>query len=607
MKHSLILLTFCIVIVLSRTVIYASSDISALDKIDSTLMVRFDKLEENERIPVYIWRKSISQDDVYKKLFELGFDDDVFRDEDLFQKEIVSQLPPFGQEEIVSAIRDEYRISRLKVIREVTDNEKNAFLTKNNLNIENVLYFSHYTSTLIVEMTKMDVKSILQDESILAITEYKPIFPENEIFISLNQINAGYGTLQNPGLKNNSQGGYDGTGVTIGIIEADNGRFDPTAPQLAPLVISGQLEFVPVDGVTESITPHATFVTNIICGTQVVLNGLTYEGIATGAQVFQSATANNLHVYDAFNQFADLGVQVINYSAGYASTEYINFDQEIDNLIYNTKILFVKSSGNTGGNVTSPGKAFNAVTVGNVNTKSSQTSAFNPPYNMASSSSYIVNNYLSNKPEVVAPGTNIRTLSAGGTMSGTGTSLSAPHATGVIAQLIQKYYSSINVNNYITYFKARLMIGANSANVNDTNHRLGDSSIFYNAKGAGIIDATSSATPIYGWNKYVKLNSVSSNYYVYLFTPPVDYTIRTVLVYEKPENSMITNNYGNNFNLYLETPYNVILDSSTSSTNIFEMIQYTIVADQEALIRVNRASVISSNLYISITCYWKEV
>jgi hypothetical protein len=570
-------------------------------------MVRFDKLEENERIPVYIWRKSISQDDVYKKLFELGFDDDVFRDEDLFQKEIVSQLPPFGREDNVSAIRDEYRISRLKVIREVTDNEKNAFITKNNLSIENVLYFSHYTSTLIVEMTKMDVKSILQDESIIAITEYKPIFPENEIFISLNQINAGYGTLQNPGLKNNSQGGYDGTGVTIGIIEADNGRFDPTAPQLAPLVISGQLEFVPVDGVTDSITPHATFVTNIICGTQVVLNGLTYEGIATGAQVFQSATATNLHVYDAFNQFADLGVQVINYSAGYASTEYINFDQEIDNLIYNTKILFVKSSGNTGGNVTSPGKAFNAVTVGNVNTKSSQTSAFNPPYNMASSSSYIVNNYLSNKPEVVAPGTNIRTLSAGGTMSGTGTSLSAPHVTGVIAQLIQKYYSSINVNNYITYFKARLMIGANSANVNDTNHRLGDSSIFYNVKGAGIIDATSSATPIYGWNKYVKLNSVSSNYYVYLFTPPVDYTIRTVLVYEKPENSMITNNYGNNFNLYLETPYNVILDSSTSSTNIFEMIQYTIVADQEALIRVNRASVISSNLYISITCYWKEV
>jgi len=313
------------VIVLSRTVIYASSDIGALDKIDSTLMVRFDKLEENERIPVYIWRKSISQDDVYKKLFELGFDDDVFRDEDLFQKEIVSQLPPFGREDNVSAIRDEYRISRLKVIREVTDNEKNAFITKNNLSIENVLYFSHYTSTLIVEMTKMDVKSILQDESIIAITEYKPIFPENEIFISLNQINAGYGTLQNPGLKNNSQGGYDGTGVTIGIIEADNGRFDPTAPQLAPLVISGQLEFVPVDGVTDSITPHATFVTNIICGTQVVLNGLTYEGIATGAQVFQSATATNLHVYDAFNQFADLGVQVINYSAGYASTEYINF------------------------------------------------------------------------------------------------------------------------------------------------------------------------------------------------------------------------------------------------------------------------------------------
>ncbi|MBN2834044.1 MAG: S8 family serine peptidase [Candidatus Delongbacteria bacterium] len=249
-------------------------------------------------------------------------------------------------------------------------------------------------------MTKTDILKIIEDERILGVSEYTNEIPENELLLSVDQVNAGYGTVQNPGLKNASQGGYDGDGVTIGIIEAASGRFDPDAPQLSDMVSSGQLEFIEVEGVNETITDHATHVTNIIAGQSYAFSGNTYEGIATGARVYQSGIAYESDVYTAFNQFIDLGVDVVNCSLGSSSSSYTSFDQEIDNLIYTSKVLFVKSAGNSYGTVTSPGKAYNAITVGNSETKSNSTTAESILYDIASSSSYQVNSYLSNKPEL---------------------------------------------------------------------------------------------------------------------------------------------------------------------------------------------------------------
>ncbi|MBN2834043.1 MAG: S8 family serine peptidase [Candidatus Delongbacteria bacterium] len=194
-----------------------------------------------------------------------------------------------------------------------------------------------------------------------------------------------------------------------------------------------------------------------------------------------------------------------------------------------------------------------------------------------------------------------------GIHTSSGTSFSAPHVTGVVAQLIEKYGSSVNINNYVTYFKGRLMLGAQASLVDDTSHRTGDSAIFYNHQGAGFLDATNSAKSIAGWNKYVRLSTLSSNYYVYIFTPPMDFSIRAVLIFEKPENSQVTSNYGNSLNLYLQSPGGTVFSSSTSSTNIFEMLEYTIPANQDILLRVNRAAYISSSLYISISCFWMGV
>lgn len=593
----------------SFSAVFAQSSDDLLFKAGRELYEKIDNLDENETIDIYVWKTSINQEEYKEELLKFGFDEDIYGNEDLFQSEIVSKLQEYDNNDRIKEIRKEYKIARLQAIKNVTIATNTQFLKDYDIEIDNVIYFSNYTSTIIVTMTRTDILKMIEDERILGISLYEKDIQRNEIFLSIDQVNAGYGTVQNPGLKNASQGGYDGTGVTIGIIEAASGRFDPDAPQLSSMVSSGQLEFIEVQGVSESISDHATHVTNIIAGQSYTLSENTYEGIATGAQIYQSAIGNSDDVYTAFSQFADLGVDVINYSGGSSlyGGSYSSYDQEIDNLIYTTKIVFVKSAGNTGGSITSPGKAYNAITVGNVETKIDESTPENSPYDMRWSSSYSVDYYLSNKPELVSPGTYISSVFDTGIYTNTGTSFSAPHVTGVVAQLIQKYGSSVNTNNYITYFKGRLMLGAQASLVADSSHRTGDSTKFYNKQGAGFLDATNSAKSIAGWNKYVRLSTLSSNYYVYIFTPPMDFSIRAVLIFEKPENSQITSNYGNNLNLYLQSPGGTVFSSSTSSTNIFEMLEYTIPANQDILLRVNRAAYISSSLYISISCFWMGV
>jgi hypothetical protein len=602
----LLLLTITI-LSFSHSDVFAQSSNDLLLKAGREFYQKIESFDDNEKIDIYIWKISISQEEYKEELLRLGFDEDIYRNEDLFQSEIVSKLHEYNNNDRIKDIRKEYKFSRLHAIKNVTRATNTKFLNDYDIVAEDVIYSSNYTSTIIVTMTKTDILKIIEDERILGVSEYTNEIPENELLLSVDQVNAGYGTVQNPGLKNASQGGYDGDGVTIGIIEAGSGRFDPDAPQLSDMVSSGQLEFIEVEGVNETITDHATHVTNIIAGQSYTYSGNTYEGIATGAQVYQSGIADESDVYTAFNQFIDLGVDVINCSLGSSSSSYTSFDQEIDNLIYTSKVLFVKSAGNSYETVSSPGKAYNAITIGNAETKSNSTTAESVPYDMRSSSSYQVNSYLSNKPELVSPGTYICSVFDTEIHTSTGTSFSAPHVTGVVTQLIEKYGSSVNTNNYVTYFKGRLMLGAQASLVDDSSHRTGDSAIFYNHQGAGFLDATNSAKSIAGWNKYVRLSTLSSIYYVYIFTPPMDFSIRAVLIFEKPENSQITSNYGNNLDLYLQSPGGTVFSSSTSSTNIFEMLEYTIPANQDILLRVNRAAYISSSLYISISCFWMGV
>lgn len=606
MKKITIIIVICLL--MNITASYGFSN-NLIEYVDIDLYRKIEGLSTDESINLYVWKEQYNIVDYRSELEKLGYNDKIYSNETEFQ--ILTNVRNMSDMDILNE-RENYKISRLLALKNVIRKSQEEFINDLKISYSDIIYIGTYTNTLIGSFTKERIYKLIENESVISLSLYENINVINETNHTLNQTLAGYGTNSNPGLKNYLSGGYDGSGVKIGIIEGEESRFDPNSAQLQTAINNSKLTFVPVQGVNATIDNHGTAVTNIIIGEQFFSDGQYYEGIATGSSVYLSSTKYASHFFTAMTQFANLNVDIINFSGGFSTgSTYHGIDREVDLFLYNTKILFVKSAGNSGGDITSPGKAYNVLTVGNAVTKSKPNVLASLPYDMFTSSNY-VEPYLTNKPEISAPGrfigTFIGTALSGRVIYSTGTSFSAPHITGILAQLVQKYKNTTNINNYITYFKARLFLGAEYNLINDNTHRVNDSLVFFDKQGSGFVNAMRSARQINGNDLYVQLNSINQNYYVSIFTPPVSYSIKAVLVFEKPENIQVNSVYGNNFNLYLQNPSgSIIYKSSTSTANNFEIFEFTIPAGTEVLLRIQRISYLPSPNYISISYYWMEV
>ena len=136
------------------------------------------------------------------------------------------------------------------------------------------------------------------------------------------------------------------------------------------------------------------------------------------------AILNDLFPLDIFPELEGPSIQVVTRSNGAGGADnYTTTDRDWDNFIYNYMIPTFKSAGNAGegsGNVSSPGKGLNIVTVGNYDHTTNT---------IAADSSFVDPTIGAVKPEISGPGENI---TAGGvTMSGT--SMSTPHAAAFVA------------------------------------------------------------------------------------------------------------------------------------------------------------------------------
>ncbi|MBP3386980.1 MAG: S8 family serine peptidase, partial [Clostridia bacterium] len=383
----------------------------------------------------------------------------------------------------------------------------------------------------------------------------------------------------------NNGTGYKGTGVRIGIIEAGGGKYDADAKQLEGIPET-QLEYIGVIDLGEPHvhtypTDHATKVTSIIVGQSYMLNGKTYEGVVPNAIVYQVGIYDKYDVYQAINDLVnDCGVSVINYSGGSGGGTYTDYDKEVDRLCNSTGVSFVKSAGNST-NINFPGLAYNVITVGNAMTKETVNNNIiykNSPYVVnPSCSSYEEASYLTNKPDLVAPGTAISCVGANNEiLTSSGTSLSAPMVTGVVAQLHQVDPSLISNP---TKTKAIILAGADPTLISTVeNNSVGSNGLVREKSGVGMLNAVNSIN--------IALNYQSSYAQLFFMQPPAatnynmgfvnvekGHTLRVVLTFNKAEdNLLIESAYGNNFDLYVvDSKGNVV--SSCSTINNVEVVE----------------------------------
>lgn len=244
--------------------------------------------------------------------------------------------------------------------------------------------------------------------------------------------------------------GYDGSGITIGIIDTG---IDASHPDLQGKVI-GWVDYVNGRSSPYDDNGHGTHVASIAAGTGAASNG-KYKGMAPGAKLVGIKVLGA----DGSGSISDIiagvdwavknkdkyRIKVINLSLGssQSSDGTDSLSQAVNNA-WDAGLVVCVAAGNSGPNkytVGSPAAASKVITVGAVD-KYDVITDF-------SSRGPTADNRL--KPEVVAPGNWIIAARASGTSMGQpindyytaapGTSMATPHVAGIAALLLQAHPS----------------------------------------------------------------------------------------------------------------------------------------------------------------------
>jgi subtilisin family serine protease len=234
---------------------------------------------------------------------------------------------------------------------------------------------------------------------------------------------------------------------------------------------------------TNDQTEHATAVAEIM-----ISDSNNYPGIVPNAKLY-SVGLSKVGFYQAVEWLLQSGTHVINMSARLSTTgEYSASDKWVDHIAHNHSVHFVKSAGNSGDKVSSPGLAYNAITVGAINDGNTIEWDNDVAYTYTAFNEVISSGITpANKPDVMAPGVLIKTASFptayfSDGYAVTGTSFAAPHVTGVVAQLIQQYPSLAVLQDLM---KAMLTAAVR----HDIFRYTSAQTIGFEKYGAGVIDA----------------------------------------------------------------------------------------------------------------------
>jgi len=308
------------------------------------------------------------------------------------------------------------------------------FIKEYALSSEQLIHVSRSSPTLIIKASLATLNRIKSDTRCLGLSPFISQRLEKTSEVILSQMGESFGEALPEG--------ESGLGVSFGMISVEREIFSTASPQLKRAESEGRISTLPYP-IPPIPSLHPSVVLCEIIGEELVIGKKIYRGMAPMASVTFSTSETSLDVLSAIERLLTLGIRVINLSAGITGDgEYTAFDRQIDRLIEENDLLLVVPSGNRL-TVASPGAAFNTLTVGNLQTKSSPDTTLLPPWNTRCTDASACSGFRTDisyphKPDLSAPGTFIPYVTPTGDIySGNiGTSFACPWVCGIALRLL---------------------------------------------------------------------------------------------------------------------------------------------------------------------------
>lgn len=602
--NSLKVITLALIcaIIVNLLVVRATTTSINTEKIDKELLEIIDSAKATDTFPVAIWFNEIDAQEIESDVKAvININRETISDSYSTSSESKATSKRYTNADVDKYIETERALySKAQTESHNTFIEKYDWLQTNKKGSDEkkIVFVSKYAPMMLAELTSNEILTLSKDTNVAKLYNCPDSKDINLSTLSNLVTDANY-------VRDTK--GYSGDGIKIGMIELN-------VPNLNSPYLSGQNIVCNPDTTTSD--EHATFDALILVGNSTIFNGVTYQGIVPDATLY--ATGYNGYTVDWYNKVEWLlsrGVHIITMSAGGERPEanYCTEERWLDHLAINHSVHFTVAAGNKDPdddnstlNIFIPALAYNVITVGNLD--ANNTVSFNDD-ELYWNSSYIENEGT-NKPDLVAPATNMRygnINNLNNVYAITGTSFAAPQVAGIIAQLCQQQ-PSLKV-------KQDAMKAILTASIEHNIHSYTPSDSEYDEYGAGVVN---SAAAVYAVNNSLycssnfAANTPQATYHYYDLNVTANVKTRVSLTWLKyiklsGEHSTITNPTDTtlaNLSLSIWDPNGNFVVLSAEANNNTEIVEFTPSMTGTYKIAVTTANTSNQKTYYALA--WKN-